>query len=146
MYALRVAQGDAWREALDLVEATQLAAPDSHANMATQITTTDSSDVRDSDCGSESARRRSGDRHTPPDDTDNVSIIGSDDADEHEDEGSGSESGDSEDLDMLLNFERMMFNEGNLRDPVVNVWYDLDMVTEILDPVHFLEDLKRLRM
>ena len=51
-----------------------------------------------------------------------------------------------EDLDMLLNFESMMMDAGEVRDPVVNVWYDLDVVTEIVDPVHFLEDVKRLHM
>ncbi|KZV69683.1 hypothetical protein PENSPDRAFT_725927 [Peniophora sp. CONT] len=79
--------------------------------------------------------------------SDEVSIIGSEDgsqdgrAPERE-----PEPGDEEELEMFLTFESMMNNVGKLRDPVVNVWYDLDMVTEIPDPVHFLEDVKRLNM
>ena len=48
-------------------------------------------------------------------------------------------------IDMLLRVEAMMETEGDLRDPVVDTWYDLDMVTEVLDPVLFLQDVKRLK-
>ncbi|VDC07832.1 unnamed protein product [Peniophora sp. CBMAI 1063] len=52
---------------------------------------------------------------------------------------------DSEELDMLLRFEAMMNDQGDPQDPVVDTWYDLDMVTEVLNPVLFLQDVKRLR-
>ncbi|KZV62005.1 hypothetical protein PENSPDRAFT_739601 [Peniophora sp. CONT] len=76
--------------------------------------------------------------------SDNVSIIASEDGDHHA--PSESDAGGEEELDLLLNFESMMNDLGELRDPVVNVWYDLDVVTDIVDPVHFLEDVKRLHM
>ncbi|KZV62004.1 hypothetical protein PENSPDRAFT_267061 [Peniophora sp. CONT] len=75
---------------------------------------------------------------------DDMSIIASEDGVRDapdSDDGAG-----EEELHMLLTFESMMMNVGKLRDPVVNVWYDLDVVTEIVDPLHFLEDVKRLHM
>ncbi|KZV62003.1 hypothetical protein PENSPDRAFT_692902 [Peniophora sp. CONT] len=76
--------------------------------------------------------------------SDNVSIIGSEDS--VRDASDSDDGAGEEELDMLLTFESMMTNVGELRDPVVNVWYDLDVVSEIVDPVHFLEDVKRLRI
>ncbi|KZV69638.1 hypothetical protein PENSPDRAFT_686150 [Peniophora sp. CONT] len=125
-------RGDDLPGALDLVEATLLH-PASTAHSVTEpsgLVDLSPTDGRASPCR----------------DTDNVSVIGSNDGSEHTDDASGSESEDSEDLAMFLNFEHMMFNTGELHDPVVNVWYDLDMVTEIVDPVHFLEDVKRIRI
>ncbi|KZV69685.1 hypothetical protein PENSPDRAFT_753204 [Peniophora sp. CONT] len=75
---------------------------------------------------------------------DEISIIESDDG--SQDVRVAPETGDDKDLDMFLAFESMMKNEGDLRDPVVNVTYDLDVITEIVDPIHFLEDVKRLRI
>lgn len=131
----QIQHGDSWREPLDLVEATPLSPiPEVRAAMQPSDVSPLSPDPLDG-------------RASPPhDDTDHVSIIASDDGSESMDDGSNSDSGDSEDLDMLLNFENMMFNAGELHDPVVNVWYDLDVVEEIVDPVHFLADVKRLRM
>ncbi|VDC01581.1 unnamed protein product [Peniophora sp. CBMAI 1063] len=74
---------------------------------------------------------------------DDVSVIASDDGARNEPEP---DTDAEEDLDMLLNFESMMMDAGEVRDPVVNVCYNLDVVTEIVDPVHFLEDVKRLHM
>ncbi|KZV69684.1 hypothetical protein PENSPDRAFT_753203 [Peniophora sp. CONT] len=79
--------------------------------------------------------------------SDEVSIIESEDGsqDERAPEREA-EPGDEEDLNMFLAFESMINVVGNIWDPVVDVWYDLDVVTEILDPVHFLEDVKRLNI
>ncbi|KZV62002.1 hypothetical protein PENSPDRAFT_759041 [Peniophora sp. CONT] len=76
--------------------------------------------------------------------SDEISIIESDDGSQHEHAPAAPEPGDDEELDTFLAFESMMNDEGELRDPVVNVWYDLDMIMEIVDPIHFLEDVKRL--
>lgn len=127
---LRHERGADWCRPLDLVEATQLL-PATH-KPSTARTSGPSPEADD---------------HPPfHHDSEDISVIGSDEEDERLDDESGSDSADDEELEMLLNFEHMMFNTGEVRDPVVNVWYDLDMVTEIVDPVHFLEDVKRLRI
>ncbi|VDC01579.1 unnamed protein product [Peniophora sp. CBMAI 1063] len=78
-------------------------------------------------------------------DADDASIIGSDDGSQSEAHEEPPPDGDGEEgLETFLAFESMMNDVGDLRDPVVDVWYDLDVVTEIVDPVHFLEDMKRL--
>ncbi|VDC01578.1 unnamed protein product [Peniophora sp. CBMAI 1063] len=80
---------------------------------------------------------------------DDVSIIASEDHADDDDysiSDSHSQSDtDDEELNMLLQFEAMMKNQGDLRDPVVDTWYDLDMVDEITDPILFLRDVKRLK-
>ena len=79
--------------------------------------------------------------------SDEVSIIGSEDGSQHvQRDEQPAEPGDEEELDMMLTFESMLDDVGNLRDPVVDVWYDLDEITSIPDPIHFLEDVKRLNM
>ncbi|KZV62001.1 hypothetical protein PENSPDRAFT_658495 [Peniophora sp. CONT] len=79
---------------------------------------------------------------------DDVSIIGSEDhgsADDHSSESDFESDTDDGELDLLLRVEAMMKTEGDLRDPVVDTWYDLDMVAEVIDPILFLQDVKRLR-
>ncbi|VDB91451.1 unnamed protein product [Peniophora sp. CBMAI 1063] len=75
---------------------------------------------------------------------DDVSIIASDDG------GSTDEAGrpthpDDFDRDLMLLMEDMFDTSGDVNDPVVNVWYDLDMVREIPDPRLFLEERAKIR-
>ena len=128
LHKLRRERGADWREPLDLVEATSLLPTCSTAQPTALPPDVDHIDTRAA---------------LPHDSPDDVSIIGSDEG-EHNHSDSDSDSDDEEELNMLLTFEHMLFDLGELRNPVVNVWYDLDTITEIVDPVHFLEDVKRL--
>lgn len=76
-------------------------------------------------------------------DSEEVSIIASDDED-HASAHSGETDVDDNELDLLLHMESVMNNAGDLHDPVVNVWYDLDMVSEVTDPTLFYDDVERL--
>ncbi|VDC06765.1 unnamed protein product, partial [Peniophora sp. CBMAI 1063] len=74
---------------------------------------------------------------------DEVSIIASDDdlsVNERNDvEHAGVDDDRSdEQLDLMLHFEDFINDTGDLHDPVVNVWYDLDMITEVTDPIHYI--------
>lgn len=48
-------------------------------------------------------------------------------------------------LDLMLPFQNVMNNAGSVDEPVVDIWYDLDMVTEVRDPDGFFEELAELR-
>ena len=77
------------------------------------------------------------------DDPDVISIIASDDGDS-EPEHKHPNRDHEYDLRILREHGPQLPTPKELRTPVVSVWYDLDMVTEIVDPVHFLQDVKRL--
>ncbi|VDC07833.1 unnamed protein product [Peniophora sp. CBMAI 1063] len=131
---IRMEQGDKWPQPFDFVELPPL-----------PVATTEVDEGAESNASGQPARNESD--PVPSNHPDDISIIGSDDGSqsEHHD-ADAPEAGDEEGLEMFLAFESMMSDVGDLRDPVVDVWYDLDMVTEIVDPVHFLEDVKRLTM
>lgn len=82
--------------------------------------------------------------HMPDVAEDDVSIIASDD------EVSLAEADrpahpDDLDVNLLFQMEAMFDTSGNVNDPVVNVWYDLDMIHEVLDPLLFLEERAKIR-
>lgn len=68
-------------------------------------------------------------------DSDGSSDIGNDD-----DEGDEGEDGR-----LFLLFQSMMNDPGDVDTPVVNIWYDLDMVTEINDPDLFFEEQAKIK-
>lgn len=88
-----------------------------------------------------------------PNADDDVSVIGSDDdSSDSVLSGSGGAAGSNTydeaaeaQLDLMLRFEDFMNDIGDLRDPVVDVWYDLDMVTEVTDPLLFIEARHQIR-
>ncbi|KZV69660.1 hypothetical protein PENSPDRAFT_725887 [Peniophora sp. CONT] len=75
---------------------------------------------------------------------DDVSIIASDDAESIPDDNQSAHD-PGFDIGLLLHLETMFDTSGDVNDPVVNVWYDLDMVKEVLDPIHFLEERAQIR-
>ncbi|VDB96075.1 unnamed protein product [Peniophora sp. CBMAI 1063] len=78
---------------------------------------------------------------------DEVSMIGSEDSNSSIVEGSegpGSEAADDQ-LFEMLRFENMLNDMGDLHDPVVHVSYDLDMVSEVEDPMLFIKVRDQLR-
>ncbi|KZV75927.1 hypothetical protein PENSPDRAFT_731411 [Peniophora sp. CONT] len=108
---------------------------------------------REDDTSSDSKSMDSVAVHTQPE-AEEVSLIGSDDGSDSvatgHSEATGSEIDSDDDaadaqLDAMLRFEDLINDTGNLRDPVVNVWYDLDMVTEVTDPLLFIEARDQLR-
>ncbi|VDC07842.1 unnamed protein product [Peniophora sp. CBMAI 1063] len=142
--SLRREHGDAWPQSLDLVQlptSSPLDVPSSkNESMPVQAAASRSEPELPPNLGAETER----DANAAADD---VSIIESEDGNDgvQQDERAP-EPGDEEELNMMLAFESMMNNVGDFRDPVVNVWYDLDVITEIVDPIHFLEDVKRLEI
>ena len=49
------------------------------------------------------------------------------------------------DIGFLQHFEQLLDNAGSINDPVVDVWYDLNMVKEVVDVPLFLEELAQIR-
>ena len=49
------------------------------------------------------------------------------------------------DMNLMLQMEAMFDTSGDVNDPIVNVWYDLDMVQEIPDPLLFLEERAKIK-
>ncbi|VDB88603.1 unnamed protein product [Peniophora sp. CBMAI 1063] len=80
---------------------------------------------------------------------DEVSIIASDDdlsVNERKDADVNDNRSDAQ-LDLMLHFEDFINDTGDLHDPVVNVWYDLDMITEVTDPIHYIrvcDEIKKI--
>ncbi|VDB91440.1 unnamed protein product [Peniophora sp. CBMAI 1063] len=75
---------------------------------------------------------------------DNVSIIASDDEMSVCEDGQSAPDSDV-DIGLLLHLETMFDTSGNVNDPVVDIWYDLDMVPEVIDPIYFLEERAQVR-
>ncbi|VDB86887.1 unnamed protein product [Peniophora sp. CBMAI 1063] len=80
-------------------------------------------------------------------DADVISIIASDnsDIDDEIQDDRDREHHRQLDLGMMLHFQDFMNDTGDLDDPVVNVWYDLDEVSEIHDPDLFLEECAQVK-
>ncbi|VDB96076.1 unnamed protein product [Peniophora sp. CBMAI 1063] len=81
---------------------------------------------------------------------DEVSIIASDDdlsVNERRDVEHADDNDDRSDeqLDLMLHFEDFIKDTGDLHDPVVDVWYDLDMITEVTDPIHYIRVCAEIR-
>lgn len=72
-------------------------------------------------------------------DSDSVSIIRSDD-----DETSVTEDVGGLSQGMKLIFEDLINDVGLIDDPVVNIWYDLDMVLEVNDPEYLFEEMNEI--
>ncbi|VDC07828.1 unnamed protein product [Peniophora sp. CBMAI 1063] len=142
LLAERRRREDNWPEPLDLVALPPLPSPQVHEEQTAKATPV-LPPAEPSLEPTSAAEMGANQSHHADDNYDAASLIESDD--ESEDIHSP-ESGGDEELDTFLAFETMMNDVGSLRDPVVNVWYDLDMVTKIVDPIHFLEDVKRLRI
>ncbi|VDB91467.1 unnamed protein product [Peniophora sp. CBMAI 1063] len=143
MKALRDEHGADWRQPqpLDLVDATPLLQSPNDGSLSQQFIA-GSSHMRD-DLPDDSALSLYGE-------SDDISMIGSDDGDAPRSESESQRKKRIRELEYEL---RVLSEHGprlptaeQLRKPIVNVWYDLDMITEIVDPVHFLEDVKRIHM
>lgn len=74
---------------------------------------------------------------------DDVSVIGS--IDSCSPDGQATRSPDEMDVEFLRDFERFLNNAGSVDDPVVDIWYDLDMVKEVVDISLFLEECTQIR-
>lgn len=48
-------------------------------------------------------------------------------------------------IDTFMAFEDMINTTGDILDPVVNVWYDINMVSHVVDPILFIEELDKIR-
>lgn len=77
-------------------------------------------------------------------DSDDVSMIGSIDAPESH-TGKAALSPDDIDIDLLREFETMFDSAGSVDDPVVDIWYDLDMVKEVNDLSLFHDECAQIR-
>jgi len=69
---------------------------------------------------------------------DGISIIASDDSD-------GAVDDDGASLSVMLHFEDFINDTGDVDDPVVDVWYDLGMISDVADPTLFLDELKEIK-
>jgi len=69
---------------------------------------------------------------------DDVSVIASDDDDGIKDEDRAS-------LSVLLAFEDLINNAGDVNDPVVDIWYDLDMISDVTDPSLLLDEMTEIK-
>ena len=74
---------------------------------------------------------------------DHVSMTGSDDS--RSSKGVPTRSPGEMDVGFLQDFERFLDSSGSVDDPVVNIWYDLDMVKEPVDISLFLEECAQIR-
>ncbi|VDB91444.1 unnamed protein product [Peniophora sp. CBMAI 1063] len=75
---------------------------------------------------------------------DDVSIIASDDATSVIQDSQSTPVSDV-DIGLLMHLETLFDTSGYVNDPVVDIWYDLDMVPEVIDPVYFFEERAQVR-
>ena len=74
---------------------------------------------------------------------DEVSMIGSESDAETLPEASN--SADCLPTDMMLRFEDLLRNSGDFNHPVVDIFYDLNMISDVLDPDLFFEELAQIK-
>ncbi|VDB91450.1 unnamed protein product [Peniophora sp. CBMAI 1063] len=80
------------------------------------------------------------------DDHDDVSMIGSVDEDGSENHAKQTAMlSDDVDLGILHHFESMIDSRGSVNNPVVDIWYDLNMVKDVGDISLFLDECAQIR-
>ncbi|VDB91445.1 unnamed protein product [Peniophora sp. CBMAI 1063] len=76
---------------------------------------------------------------------DDASMIGSIDTASSSPGGLPSPCSDDIDVGFIQQFEHFLNNGGSVDDPVVDIWYDLDMVKEVVDISLFLKEIAQIR-
>ncbi|KZV65604.1 hypothetical protein PENSPDRAFT_124991 [Peniophora sp. CONT] len=76
---------------------------------------------------------------------DDVSMIGSIESDASQGQAKRPALSQEADIGFLHAFENMIDSTGSVNNPVVDVWYDLDMITDLPDVSLFVEECAQIR-
>lgn len=76
---------------------------------------------------------------------DDISMIGSIESDTSQGQAKHPALSPEADIEFLLAFENMIDSTGSVNNPVVDIWYDLDMIKDLPDVLLFVEECAQIR-